>query len=266
MADNEQTLQEWLAKEQARLDEGFTFEPKPSSQASKPDVAGEILAGVGLGAGVIGGALGPHPDTVTFEGCRAEVIVHALRSEIAGDDTRVQINRTGDSVTVTILQSQASRPRAFFPALTVTLLETPTALTITVSDLGQDAKRGALGSIGRTALNQGARLLFRRRGIVGLVQTAGNLIKGAQDMVEDIQDLGLPKQVWEVIDRVGEAAEEVYLEEQRQMQETRRQREEVERMWTHCPSCGRAYREDELDRVDCPSCGGPRGDKPAWLD
>lgn len=148
----------------------------------------------------------------------------------------------------------------------MTLLETPKALAVTVGELDQDARRSALGSIGRTALDQGRRLLFRRRGIGGLIQTAGDVMDGVQDLVEDIQDLGLPKLVWGVIDRVGKAAEEVYLKEQRRAQAAQRQREEAERAWTHCPSCGRAYREDETSRVDCPSCGGVRGDKPTWLE
>ncbi len=263
---SKQDLEEWMDEERARLKEGFTFEPQPTSPPGKPDSGAEILAGVGLGAGVVGGALAPHADTVTFAGCRAGVIVEALKSEIAAQDTRVQTSRSGNSVVVTILQSQASRPGAFYPALTVTLLEAADELTVTVSDLDQDAKRGALGSIGRTALNQGKRLLFRRRGIVGLIQTASAVIDGVEDVVEDIQDLQLPKQVWEVIDRVGQAAEQVYLEEQRREREAQRQREEAEMAWLYCPSCGRAYREDEASRVDCPACGAPRGPKPAWMD
>ena len=90
------------------------------------------------------------------------------------------------------------------------------------------------------------------------------MMEGVQDLVEDIQDLGLPKRVWQVIDRVGEAAEEAYLDEKRQEQERQREREAAERAWTHCESCGRAYQEDD-DRMDCPSCGAPRGSKPAWL-
>jgi len=266
MADKEQSLKEWLAEEQARLDKGFTFEPKPVSQTSKPGTAAEILAGAGLGAGLVGGAIGPHPDTVTFERCRAGIIVNALKSEIADDDTRVRVDHSGNSVIVTILQSQASRPHAFSPALTVTLLETPDSLTVTVSDLDQDAKRSTLGSIGRTALNQGKRLLFKRRGIGGLLQTASDVVDGVEDLVEDIQDLSLPKQVWEVVGRVGEATEKAYLEQQRKERELQQRRKAAERAWTHCESCGRAYREDEFNRVDCPSCGAPRGDKPAWLD
>ena len=58
MTDKDKSLEEWLAEEQARLDEGFTFEPKPSSAASKPGAGEEILAGLGLGAAVVGGAAG----------------------------------------------------------------------------------------------------------------------------------------------------------------------------------------------------------------
>lgn len=264
MADKEQSLQEWLAEEQARLDKGFTFEPQPSSTASKPSAAGGILAGLGLGAGVVAGAVAPHPDTVTFEGVKAAVIAQALRSEIPDDDTRVQVDESGDAVVVTILHSQEDRPRQFSPALSATLIETADTLTVTVSDLSQGAVRGALGSVGSTVLDQGKGLLFRRRGIRGLFDAAGNIMEGAQDLVEDIQDLGLPKRVWQVIDRVGEAAEEAYLDEKRKEQERQREREAAERAWTHCESCGRAYQEDD-DRMDCPSCGAARGSKPAWL-
>ncbi|HEY73350.1 MAG: hypothetical protein DRJ03_14275 [Chloroflexi bacterium] len=266
MADQEQSLKEWLAEEKARLDKGFTFEPKPSSQTSEPGAAGAILAGAGLGAGVVGGAMGPHANPVTFEGVKASVIINALRSEIPDDDTRVQVNRTDATTVVAILQSQARRPRDFFPALTVNLVETPDALTVTVSDLDQDAKRGALGSIGRTALNQGKRLLFRRRGIRGLFQTAGDLVDGVQDMVEDIQDLGLPKQVWEVIDRVGEAAEGAYLEQRSKEQRLQREREAAEQVWLYCQYCGHAYKVNEGSLTNCSACGGPRGPKPDWLE
>jgi len=265
VADKEQSLQEWLAEEQARLDKGFTFEPQPSSTASKPSAAGGILAGLGLGAGVVAGTVAPHPDSVTFEGVKAAVIAKALRSEIPDDDTRVQVDESGDAVVVTILHSQESHPRQFSPALSATLIETADKLTVTVSDLSQGAVRGALGSVGGTVLDQGKGLIFRRRGIGGLLDTAGNIMEGVQDLVEDIQDLGLPKRVWQVIDRVGKAAEEAYLDEKRQEQERQQEREAAERMWTHCESCGRAYRKDEDDRMDCPSCGAARGSKPAWL-
>ena len=265
MTDEEKSLKEWLAEERARIDKGFTFEPPPSSQASKPSSAGQVAAGLGLGAGVVAGAAAPHPDSVTFEGCRANVIVTALKREIANDDTRVRVDRSGDSVVVTILQSQASRPSHFSPALAATLIEKSDVLTITVSDLSGETKRRALGSIGRTVLKRGGRMLFRRRGIMGLFRTAGDVMEGVEDLVEDIQDLGLPKRVWEVIDRVGEAAEQAYLDEKRKQQESQWQREAAERVWTHCESCGRAYREDEADRVDCPACGGVRGDKPDWM-
>ncbi|MDY6875638.1 MAG: hypothetical protein SWK90_05495 [Chloroflexota bacterium] len=262
----EQSLAEWLAEEQARLDEGFTFEPKPSSEASTPGAGEEILAGLGLGAGVVGGAVASHPDTVTFEGCKTDVIVTALREEIADDDTRVQVDRAGDSTVVTILQSQERHPHQFSPALTATLIETKDTLTVTVSDLNQGAVRGTLSSVGSTVLDQGKRLLFRRRSVPGMLDTAGRVMEGIEDLVEDIQDLGLPKRVWKVIDRVGKAAEEAYLDQQRKERELQRRREQVERAWTHCQSCGRAYRDNEGSRVDCPSCGAPRGEKPAWLE
>jgi hypothetical protein len=214
---------------------------------------------------VVAGAVTPHPDSVTFEGCHADVIVTALRQEIANDDTRVQVGRGGDSVVVTILQSQASRSHQFTPALTATLVETSDTLTVTISDLSGEAKRSTLGSVGRTIVDQGKRMVFRRRGIGGVIQAAGDVIDGVEDLVEDIQDLGLPKRVWEVIDRVGAAAEQAYLEEKRKRQELQWQREAAERAWTHCESCGRAYRDDEADRVDCPSCGGVRGTRPDWL-
>ncbi len=265
MPEQEQSFEEWLAEERARLDEGFSFEPQPSSTASKPGAGEEILAGLGLGAGVVGGAIAPHPDSVTFEGCKAAVIVNALRSEIADDGTRVQVDRTSDSVVVTILQSQASRPHQFSPAVTATLIEKADTLTVTVSDLSQGSVRGALNSMGSTVLNQGKGLLFRKRGIGGLLETAGDMMEGVSDLVEDVQDLGLPKRVWEVIDHVGGAAEQAYLDEQRRERDLQRKREAAERAWTHCESCGRAYRDDEDNRVDCPSCGAPRGDKPAWL-
>jgi hypothetical protein len=265
MTDEEKSLEEWIEEERARLDKGFTYEPKPSSATSKPAAADQIAAGLGLGAGVVSGALAPHPDSVTFEGCKADVIVTALQREIADEDTRVQVDPTRDSIIVTILQSQQRRPGYFSPAMTVTLIEASDVLTVTASDLSGEAKRSTIGSVGRTVLDQGKRLVFRRRGVGGLLDTAGNVMDGVEDLVEDIQDLGLPKRVWAVIDRVGEAAEQAYLDEKRKAQELQWQREAAERAWTHCESCGRAYREDEADRVDCPSCGGVRGNKPDWL-
>jgi len=266
MTDKEQSLEEWMAEERARLDKGFSFEPQSTSGASKPGAGDQVLAGLGLGAGVVGGAVAGHPDSVTFEGVKAAVIVNALKSEIADDDTRVRVERAGDSVVATILQSQAGQPYDFSPALTVTLIETSDALTVTVSDLNQDAVRGTLSSVGSTVLDQGKRLLLRRRGIGALLETASDVMEGIGDLVEDIQDMSLPKRVWEVIDRVGKVAEEAYLDEQRKEQALQREREAAEWAWTHCESCGRAYREDEDSRVDCPSCGGVRGDKPDWLE
>jgi hypothetical protein len=265
MTDKEQNLEDWLAEEQARLDKGFSFEPKPGSEASKPGAGEDVLAGLGLGAGVAGGALTPHPNPVTFEGCQAEVIVNALRNEVAEVDTRVQVDRIDDSAVVTILQSQENHPHQFSPALTVTLLETDEALTVTVSELDQDAVRSTISSLGSTVLDQGKRVLFRRRGIRGVLDTAGNLLEGVEDLVEDIQDFGLPKQVWEVIDRVGGAAEEAYLRQQKKERELQREREAAERAWTHCEWCGRAYGDDEDDKTAYPSCGASRGPKPTWI-
>jgi hypothetical protein len=265
MTDKEQNLEDWLAEEQARLDKGFSFEPKPSSEASKPGAGEDVLAGLGLGAGVAGGALAPHPNPVTFEGCKAEVIVNALRNEVAESDTRFQVDKTDDSAVVTILQSQENRPHQFSPAVTVTLLETDEVLTVTVSELDQDSVRSTISSLGNTILDQGKRVLFRRRGIRGVLDTADDLLEGVEDLVEDIQDFGLPKKVWEVIDRVGGAAEEAYLSQQQKERERQRERRAAERAWTHCEWCGRAYGDKENDKTACPSCGASREPKPTWL-
>jgi len=263
--DEGKSLEEWMAEEQARLEKGFTYEPKTASAPGKPGLADQIAAGLGLGAGVVAGAAAPHPSSMTFEGCKADVIVTALKREIADHDTHVQVDRTRDSVVLTVLQSQAQHPYQFSPAVSVALIEKSDVLTVTVSDLSEGAKRSTLGSMGRTVLNKGARLLFRRRGVGGLIQTANDVVDGVEDLVEGIQDLGLPKRVWEVIDRVGEAAELAYLDERRKQQEMQWQLKAAERAWTHCESCGRAFRGDEASRVDCPSCGAPRGSKPDWL-
>jgi hypothetical protein len=263
--DEEKSLEEWMAEERERLDKGFTYEPQPISSPSKPGTAGQVATGLGLGAVVAAGAVAPHPDSVTFEGCKADVIVTALKGEIADADTRLQVDRTRDSVVVTLLQSQEGRPYEFSPAVGITLIEKADILTVTVSDLSEDAKRTTLGAMGRTVLNKGARMLRRRRGVGGLIQTAGDVIDGVEDLVEDIQDLGLPKRVWAVIDRVGGAAEKAYLERKRQDEERQRQRDAAERAWTHCEYCTRAYGTDEDDITTCPACGGARGPKPAWL-
>jgi len=264
--NEEKSLKEWMAEEKARLDKGFTYDPPPpSSPSSAPSSAGQVAAGLGLGAGVVAGSMAPHPDSVTFEGRHTNVIVTALKQEIANEDNRAQVGRSGGAVIVTILQSQSSRPHQFTPALTATFTETSDTLTVTVSDLSGEAKRGTLGSVGRTVVRQGKRLVSKRRGIGGLIQAAGDVMESVEDLVEDIQDLGLPKRVWEVIDRVGQAAEQAYLEEKRIQQDLQWQREAAERAWTHCESCGRAYRDDEPSRVDCPACGGVRGNKPDWL-
>lgn len=262
----EQSLEAWLAEERRRLEEGFTFEPEPSSETSTPSAADDILAQLGLGAGALAGLIAGHPNPVTFEGCDAETIVKALSSHLTGDDIRVSTDRTDKATVVTILQSQEHRPHAFSPALTVTLIETGETLTVAMSDLSQDLKRDAVGSMGKTALRSGQRLLWKRRGLGGVLSTAGGLIESIEDVTEDIQDLSLPKRVWTVIDRVGGAAEVSYLEERRKQELLERQREAAERAWTHCEWCGRAYAEDEEEIVQCPSCGAPRGSKPAWLE
>jgi hypothetical protein len=262
----DQSLEEWLAEERARLDKGFTFEPQPTSAPSQPGTAEQALAGLGLGAGVAAGVAAPHPNPVTFQGCPALVIVNALRTEIQNDDTQVQVDQTGDSTVITVLQNQEPRPYDFFPALSVTMIEKADTLTVTVSDLDQDTVRGALGSMGSTLLDQGKRVITgRARGVGGIFDAAGHVMKGVEDLVEDIQDLGLPRRVWKVVDRVGEAAEKAYLDEQRQNQERQRQREADIRAWTHCAWCGRAYGTDEADTTSCPSCGAARGPKPDSL-
>lgn len=265
-ADEEKSLEEWMAQEQARLKEGFGYEPQPASEAGQPRAADEVLAGLGIGAGVVGGAVAPHANPVVLEGVEASLIAKALQKELPDEDTRVEVDRSGEAVVVSILKSQEDTPYQFSPALTATLIETEDTLTVTLSRLDKDAVREALTSMGGTVVEQGKRLLSGGGGLAGLLNAAGSLIEGAGEIAEEVQDLGLPKQVWEVIDRVGGVAEETYLEEQRKEQAVRRRREEAERAWTHCPSCGRAYREDEAPRVDCPSCGAVRGDKPDWLN
>ncbi|HDD25228.1 MAG TPA: hypothetical protein ENF52_07310 [Chloroflexi bacterium] len=262
-------MEDWLAEERARLDKGFSFEPpQPAADASaggRP--AEQVLSGLGLGAGVLGGAVAPHPNPTTFEGCSSDVIAAALRQEFSGGDTRVQVERRGDTTIVTILQCQDDRGASdFIPAVNVALVEKETTLTVTMSDLSQDTVRDTISSIGGTLLEQGKRVLIgKRRGVRGVLDMAEHLKDGVTDLIEDIQDLGLPHRVWDVIDRVGGAAEEAYLDQQREEQKRQWEREEKERAWLYCPSCGRAYRNDEATRVDCPACGAPRGEKPPWL-
>ena len=268
MADKGQSHEEWLTEERARLDRGFSFEPEPTSAPSEPSAAGQALAGLGLGAGVVAGAAAPHPNPVAFEGCRAADIVTSLRAEIADDDTRVQVDRTGTSVVATVLQSRRDNAARFAPVVSVTLIEKAGALTVTVSDLNQDSLRSTISSMGSTLVDQGKQVLSRTRrsGVAGLLDAAGQVIEGVEGLVEDVQDLGLPRRVWGVIDRVGGAAEQAYLDERRQAQESQRKREAALRAWTHCEWCGQAYSDDEHSRADCPTCGGPRGDKPAFLE
>jgi hypothetical protein len=259
----EQSLEEWLAEERERLEKGFSFEPEPTAEI-EPSPADDILAELGLGAGVLAGVAAGHANPAVFEGCKASTIASALKSELTGDDTRVAIDETEKATTVTILQSQDPHHR-FSPALTVTLIESGETLTAAMSDLSEDARRGAIGSLGRTALRRSRDLLLRRRGLAGMLDTAGDLAQGVEDVAEDIQDLSLPKRVWHVIDRVGRAAEDAYLEEQGRREAMERKRQAAERAWTHCEWCGRAYARDEGDIVQCPSCGAPRGPRPHWL-
>jgi predicted Zn-ribbon and HTH transcriptional regulator len=264
MPDEEkQSIEEWMAEERARLKKGFEYEPKTTASQG-PSTGDDVLAGLGIGAAVVGGAVAPHPNPVIFEGVSPAIIANTLRSEITDDDTQVQVNRTGDSTTVTFLMHQANS-RQFLPALTVTLLEAADALTVTMGDLDKSVARGAWASIGGTVVEQGKDLLRGRRGPAGLLDAAGELIEGISEVAESADDLALPKPVWAVIDRVGKAAEEAYLEEKRLKEQAQRKREETERAWTHCPSCGRAFKPEEAHRVDCPSCGGVRGSKPDWL-
>lgn len=259
----EQSLEEWLAEERQRLKEGFSYEPSPRPEAP-PSPADDILAELGLGAGVLAGVVAGHANPVVFEGCRASTIASALRNELAGADTQVAIEETEKATTATVLQSQEP-PRGFSPALTVTLIESDDTLTVAMSDLSPDAKRGAIGSLGRTALRGSGELLRRRRGLTGALDTAGNLIESIENVAEDIGDLSLPRRVWRVIDRVGGAAEEAYLREEARRRAAERMREAAERAWTHCEWCGRAYAKDEEEIVQCPSCGAPRGPRPPWL-
>jgi len=266
MSDKEKkSLEEWLEEERARLDEGFSYTPPEPSSTSSEGTAEDVLAGLGIGAGVAGGAVASHDNPVTFEGCPPTLIASALRSEIADSDTQVQIERGSDATTVTVLQTDENTWRAT-AALNVTLIETGDTLTVSVSELSKEALRGKLGSIGKTLANRGRSLAFAsNRGALGLFDAAGNLIQGISEIADDLEDLGLTRRVWAVIDRVGQAAEDAYLEQKRKEEELQRQREAAERAWTRCEHCGRPYAEDEADRVTCASCGAPRGPKPDWL-
>jgi hypothetical protein len=260
-----QSREEWLTEERRRLEEGFTFEPQTAPEGVKPSPADDILAQLGLGAGALAGVVAGHDNPVTFEGCRASTVANALVSEIADGDTRATISETQEATIVRVLQRQEPQLR-YSPALTVTLIETDESLTIAMSDLSPDVKRGSIGSISRSALQGGRRLLLRRRGLPGMLDAAGGLIAGIEDVAEDIQDLSLPRRVWLVIDRVCLAAEETYLEERRKKQALERERQAAERAWTHCEWCGRAYAEEEAGVVQCPSCGAARGSKPEWFE
>jgi hypothetical protein len=260
----EQSREEWLAAERERLEKGFSFEPQPAPEDATPGPADDILAQLGLGAGVLAGVVAGHANPVTFEGCSAATIADALVAEIADADTQVTASETEDATIVRILQRQEPH-RQFAPALTVTLIETDETLTVAMSDLSPDVKRGTLGSLGRSALQGSRRLLVRRRGLPGVLDAAGGLIAGIEDVAEDIQDLSLPRRVWVVIDLVGAAAEDTYLEDRRRKRALERKRQAAERAWTHCEWCGRAYAEEEAGVVQCPSCGASRGVEPEWL-
>jgi hypothetical protein len=261
--------EEWLAAERARLKTGFTYTPPPLSAeaASEASAADQILAGLGLGGAAVAGTLAPHPNPITFQGIGAPVIANALRSEISDDDTRVQVDRTDEGPVIVISQSQASAPHNFTPALTVTLLQASESLTVTVSELRKSALRDKWSSIGSTVLDQSREMLGsrRRRGVGSLLDMASSLKDGVEDLVDDIQDLNLPSRVWAVIDRVGGAAEEAYLEDLRKLRAREWEREAAVRAYTHCAWCGRAYGAAEVPLVECPSCGAPRGSKPASL-
>jgi len=261
----EQDLAGWLAAEQARLDRGFQFEPKPTmSESTRSGSVETALAGVGLGAGVIAGAATPHPNPTVFQGVKPTLVINALREELADRDTRVQVNAGREAVEVTILQSQDQHPFDYLPAVTATMIDRDNTLTITVSDLSQNSARTAFGSMGKTVLREGKNVLVNRRmrGPGGLIDAAGSLIQGIGDVVEDIQDLNLPSRVWKVIDRVGNAAEQAYLDERAKTDARAREREQALHAWTHCPYCDRGYSEDEAQLTLCPACGGTRGDKP----
>ena len=118
--DKEKSLEEWLAEEKARLEKGFEYTPEPTTSSSA-DTAGEVLTGLGIGAGVIGGAVGPHTNPVTFEGVKASTIADALRSELAADDSRVEVKHSEGATVATVLLSQANTYQ-YLPALTVTKL------------------------------------------------------------------------------------------------------------------------------------------------
>lgn len=263
--NREERLEDWLAEERRRLDEGFSFHSQPSPEGAPPDPTQDILAQMGLGAGVLASVVAGHPNPVTFEGCSAATIAEALESYVTDDETQVTVDRTEQATIVTLLQRLEHRPHRFSSALTVTFIETDETLTVAMSDLSADVKRGAISGIGQTALRSGQRLLLRRRGLAGVFDAAGGLLQGVEELSEQLEELSLPRQVWGVIDLVGGAAEEAYLAERRKQHALQRERETVERAWTHCEWCGRAYAEDEEDIVQCPSCGAPRARKPGWL-
>jgi hypothetical protein len=268
MASENKSREEWLADEQARLKQGFAFVPPPAAVPAAPSGAGgagdQALAALGIGAGVIGGALGPHPNPVSFEGVEAAVLADALHAELADADTCVQVNRSGAALVVTVLQCPNGGQGRFQPALALTLLEAGDTLTVTMSELSKGASGSAIGEIGGTLLQHGWGMLAgRRRGLGGLVNTVGHVIQGAGQVAETLDDLRLPQRSWAVIDRVGAAAEASYLEAKRRSDAGRRKRAAALHSWTHCDYCGRAYEAEEATISNCPACGGPRAARPA---
>ncbi|NLF03135.1 MAG: hypothetical protein GX601_19400, partial [Anaerolineales bacterium] len=213
---------------------------------------------------VVSGAVAPHSNPATFQGCRAATIAEALRAELTDDDTYIHVSTNPDGLVVTILEGQAGA-RNYQPVLAVTLVERADTLSVSVGALSQASKREVISSLSQVLLDGGRHLLMGRRGVGGLINTAGRLVNGVGNLIEEVQDLNMPKRVWAIVDRVGLAAEKVYLEEQRQAREAERQRQAALRAWTHCSYCGRAYEDAEQSQMRCPSCGGPRGSKPAWL-
>lgn len=289
MADAGQSMEEWLAEERKRLDTGFTFTPGPTTSHGRPSPLGDITAGLGLGAGVVAGAVASHPNPSTYEGVGAIGVIQTLHSELGDNDTQVGWEKVaGETTWIVTVQKRDTETGRFQPALSVTLAETgdgPT-LTVSVSSLRVDVKTDVATEAVRTAVGEGTGIFGRvkdaanaaRRG--GIAGMAANLLDGATgaasaiaggigNIVESVSDSietwTLPRRIWEIIDRVAGSAEKAYLDEQRKAQEFGWKREAAERAWTHCESCGRAYREDEDDRVDCSSCGAPRGVKPAGM-
>lgn len=261
MSEKRKSREEWLAEESARLKRGPTLQPLIPSVTNR----GSALDPMRAGLGATGGALAPHPNPVTFQGCTANVIAEALRAELTDEDTRVEIGQAGKGIVVTIFQSYGRRSYHFWPVLSVTLLQAGEQLTVTVSPLAERAATDALSAIGGTLIKHGIGLLRRPSGLGGLLSTVGHVVQGASELMDHLEDLTLPQRVWAIIDRVGGAAEKAFLEAQWRALEQQRQREAILAAWTHCPYCGRAYAPAEAELANCPACGGARGSKPEWI-